>query len=160
MAAVTDQSAALFTAILDEARRRWVGLTAGDRPWIRVGTGLAGEAAGGFEVVAAVRAALDQQQVAATVSEVGTLGLCFAEPLLDVQMPNGPRVFYNRATPELADQIVRQHVAGGEPLTEHAIGYLGDRGQAPSGIPHLEDHPMMALQQRIAPPKRRQHRPI
>ena len=147
---MTVQTESPFTAILEEARRRWVGLTAGDRPWIRVGTGLAGEAAGGFEVVAAVRAALDQQQVAATVSEVGTLGLCFAEPLLDVQMPNGPRVFYNRATPELADQIVRQHVAGGEPLTEHAIGYLGDRGQAPSGIPHLEDHPMMALQQRIA----------
>ena len=147
---MTVQTESPFTAILQEARHRWDSLTAGDHPWIRIGTGLAGEAAGGFEVVAAVKVALDQHQVTANVSEVGTLGLCFAEPLLDVQAPNGPRVFYSRVTPELAERIVREHVAGGNPLTEHAIGYLGERGQAPSGIPHLEDHPMMALQQRVA----------
>ena len=117
-----------FAAILAEARRRWEALIAGDRPWIRVGTGLAGEAAGGFEVVAAVKAALEQQQIPANVSEVGTLGLCFAEPLLDVQMPGGPRVFYGQVTPELAERIIREHVAGGDPLAEHAIGYLGDTG--------------------------------
>ena len=147
---MTSQNDAPFAAILAEAQRRWTSLTAGDRPWIRVGTGLAGEAAGGFEVVSAVNAALAEQQVAANVSEVGTLGLCFAEPLLDVQAPNGPRIFYQCVTTDTARRIVSQHVAGGEPIAEHAIGYLGSRDAAPDGIPHLEDHPMMALQQRIA----------
>ena len=147
---MTAQNEAPFAAILAEAERRWTGLTAGDRPWIRVGTGLAGEAAGGFEVVSAVNAALEEQQVAANVSEVGTLGLCFAEPLLDVQTPGGPRVFYQRVTPQIAETIVRQHVAGGTPVAEYAIGYLGHRGTAPDGIPRLDDHPMMAMQQRIA----------
>ncbi len=139
-----------FAAILAEAQRRWNDLTAGDRPWIRVGTGLAGEAAGGFEVVSAVKAALDERQVAANVSEVGTLGLCFAEPLLDVQTPGGPRVFYQRVTPQIAEVIVNQHVAGGTPVARYAIGYLGDGNAAPDGIPSLADHPMMAMQQRIA----------
>ena len=147
---MTAQTAADFSAILAEAQRRWQALTAGDRPWIRVGTGLAGEAAGGFEVVAAVKVALTRQGTPANVSEVGTLGLCFAEPLLDVQTPGGPRVFYQRVTPELAELIVRRHVAGGTPLPEHAIGYLGSRDHGPAGIPHLDDHPMRALEHRIA----------
>ncbi len=139
-----------FDTILAEAQRRWQDLTNGDRPWIRIGTGLAGEAAGGFEVVAATKRALADQNVAANVSEVGTLGLCFAEPLMDVQSPGGPRVFYRNVTPELAGNIVRQHAAGGNPISEHAIGYLGDRALAPDGIPHLDDHPMRSLEQRIA----------
>ena len=147
---MTAQNDAPFAAILAEAQRRWNDLTAGDRPWIRVGTGLAGEAAGGFEVVGAVNAALAEQQVSANVSEVGTLGLCFAEPLLDVQMPNGPRVFYQRVTPQIAETIISQHVAGGTPIARYAIGYLGDGNSALEGIPNLSEHPMMALQQRIA----------
>ena len=150
------ENAAPFDAILAAAQSRWQSLTAGTAPWIRIGTGLAGEAAGGFEVVSAVQDALQRHGVAATVSEVGTLGLCFAEPLLDVQTPGGPRIFYRNVTPELADRIVSEHIAGGNPLPEHAIGYLanadgnGDNGAAPAGIPNLNDHPMRALEHRIA----------
>ena len=147
----TDETPAVpFDAIRAEAHRRWQLLTAGDRPWIRVGTGLAGEAAGGFEVAAAVQDALARRGVAANVSEVGTLGLCFAEPLLDVQLPAGPRIFYRNVTPQLAERIVAEHIAGGQPLAEHALGYLGARDDAPAGIPHLDDHPMRASEQRIA----------
>ena len=81
---------------------------------------------------------------------MGTLGLCFAEPLLDVQTPGGPRVFYRNVTPEVAERVVARHIGGGVPLPEHAIGYLGDRAAAPAGIPHLDDHPMRAREQRIA----------
>ena len=84
------------------------------------------------------------------MSEVGTLGLCFAEPLLDVQTPGGPRVFYQQVTPQTAESIIRLHVAGGTPVARYAIGYLGDGNAAPDGIPNLNDHPMMAMQQRIA----------
>lgn len=139
-----------FESILAEAQRRWQDLTNGDRPWIRIGTGLAGEAAGGLEVVAATKQALEHRQIAANVSEVGTLGLCFAEPLLDIQTQGGPRIFYRNVTPELAGTIVEQHVAGGQPVSEHALGYLGDRATGPDGIPHLDDHPMRSLEQRIA----------
>ena len=49
-----NENTAPFDAILAAAQSRWHSLTAGAAPWIRIGTGLAGEAAGGFEVVSAV----------------------------------------------------------------------------------------------------------
>ena len=70
-----------------EAGRRWQELNAGQRPWIRIGTALCGEAAGAFEVADAVESALESQGVSAEFSRVGCLGLCFAEPLLDIQLP-------------------------------------------------------------------------
>ncbi len=146
----TNESSTAFDTILAEANRRWQDLTNGDRPWIRIGTGLAGEAAGGFEVVSAVKNALQQGNISANVSEVGTLGMCFAEPLLDVLTPGGQRIFYRNVTPEIAEQVVEQHVAGGAPVQQHTFGYLGDRESAPNGIPHLDDHPMRAMEQRIA----------
>ena len=146
----TVETAAVFDSMFQEAMRRWRVLTQGDQPWIRIGTGLAGEAAGGFEAREAVRSALSAHGIAATVSDVGTLGLCFAEPLMDVQLPGGPRVFYQRVTPELARRIVAEHVVGGNPIPDLAIGYLGDRADPPAGIPHLDDHPMRAMEVRIA----------
>jgi len=130
------------------AQLRWEELTTGDRPWIRVGAALCGKAAGCDAVLEAINSALQQHDVQAHVSEVGCLGLCFAEPLMDVQWPNGPRVFYPNVTPELAEQIVASHIMLRSPNTALAMGYLGDSG--PDGIPDLGKHPMKAKENRIA----------
>ena len=82
-----------FLEIGLEAGNRWQELIAGERPWIRIGTALCGEAAGAFEVADAVELELANQAVLGQVSRVGCLGLCFAEPLMDVQLPGGHRVF-------------------------------------------------------------------
>ena len=83
---------ASFEEIAAESQQRWEELTAGGQPWIRVGTALCGKAAGCDAVIASIEAALEQNGVAAQLSQVGCLGLCFAEPLVDVQLPGGPRV--------------------------------------------------------------------
>ena len=57
-----------FLEIGLEAGRRWEELNAGERPWIRIGTALCGEAAGAFEVATAVESELENQGVSATVS--------------------------------------------------------------------------------------------
>jgi len=89
-----------------EAEKRWQELIVGERPWIRIGTALCGEAAGAFEVAGAVEAELASQGVSAEVSRVGCLGLCFAEPLLDVQLPGGHRIFYgNVSTGDVAEIV-------------------------------------------------------
>ncbi len=110
-----------FLEIGEEAGRRWQELNAGERPWIRIGTALCGDAAGAFAVVAAVESALASQGVSAAVSRVGCLGLCFAEPLLDVQLPGGHRVFYGNVDPENVAEIVSSHVSGGTPVTAMAL---------------------------------------
>ena len=125
------------------------------RPWMRVGTALCGQAAGADTVVAALREALDSQGVDARLSEVGCLGLCYAEPLLDVQLPGGVRVFYGNFDPERAGKVVSAHVVGGQPIEELALGYLapedaGDDFIPPPGLRNLALHPMRAWENRIA----------
>ena len=142
-----------FQDLEQDALRRWEAESA--RPWLRVGTALCGQAAGGVGVVAALRQALDSQGVDARLSEVGCIGLCYAEPLLDVQLPGGPRIFYGNFDPEKASEVVASHVKGGQPVLELALGYLGpedagDDFDAPSGLRDLALHPMRAWENRIA----------
>ncbi len=141
-----------------EAARRWGAESM--RPWLRVGTALCGQAAGSDAVVAALKDALQSQDVDARISEVGCIGLCYAEPLLDVQLPGGPRVFYGNFDPEQAAKVVSAHVAGGQPVEELALGYLapdpstgsgaGDDFVPPPGLRDLALHPMRAWENRIA----------
>jgi NADH-quinone oxidoreductase subunit F len=137
-----------FEEITAEAQRRWQSLTAGERPWIRVGTALCGKAAGCDAVLAALDSALRQHGVSAQVSQVGCLGLCFAEPLVDVQLPGGPRVFYGNVTPETAEEIASSHLVQGRPVDHLALGYVGQ--ESIEGIPDLNQHPMRARETRIA----------
>ena len=125
------------------------------RPWLRVGTALCGQAAGADAVVTALRDALESQGVEARLSEVGCIGLCYAEPLLDVQLPGGPRVFYGNFDPGRAGDIVSTHVAGGQPVEDIALGYLapedaGDDFVPPPGLRDLGLHPMRAWENRVA----------
>ena len=142
-----------FEELEQEALRRWEDESA--RPWLRVGTALCGQAAGGEEVVEALRRELDSQGVDARLSEVGCFGLCYAEPLLDVQLPGGSRVFYGNFDPQRAGEVVSAHVSGGQPVQELALGYLappgaGDDFVPPQGLRDLALHPMRAWENRIA----------
>ena len=144
-----------FQEIEVEAQARWQALNAGYRPWIRIGTAMCGKAAGSDSVVAALKTALERHGLDALVSQVGCLGLCFAEPLVDVQFPGGPRIFYGNVNPQAAEQIVAYHVAHGTPDENLALGYLGDIGPSgaeitSSSIQDLNNHPMRALETRIA----------
>ena len=127
------------------ADERWAELHS--RPWIRVSTGLLGMAAGAGETLAALRAELARSGVQATVSEVGSTGLCYAEPLVDVYVPDGPRVIYGKVGAESLRRIVEEHVKGGEPVMHLALASVDT--DVPR-LPRREQLPMMRLQQRIA----------
>ena len=147
-----DSSPSSFLEISEEAAKRWEALNAGERPWIRIGTAICGEAAGAFAVADAVERELKSQGVSAEVSRVGCLGLCFAEPLLDVQLPGGHRVFYGNVDVDDVSEIVSAHVSGGKPVTAKALGYLPQEGSdapVPDGIPDLNQHPMRIWEDRI-----------
>ena len=58
-----------YRALADRAAETWARLHA--RPWVRVGTGLLGMAAGAYETLRALREEVARRGIAATVSEVG-----------------------------------------------------------------------------------------
>ena len=145
-----------FQDILEESDRRWRQLTSGDDPWIRIGSALCGQAAGCDDVVHAVEQTLSQHSAVAQVSRVGCIGLCYAEPLLDVTLSGGHRVFYGNVTPETAVEITEAHVIGGVPVERLALGCLpGPEGadgavEVLKNIPDLDSHPLRAVETKIA----------
>ncbi len=137
-----------FEDIRAESDRRWQVLTDGQVPWIRVGTALSGKAAGADRVIELIHQELRQHNVEAVVSEVGCLGLCYAEPLIDITMTNGSRLFYGPVTPSEVPAIIYSHVVRNAPVADLALGYLG--GEGLDGVQDLNQCPMMRNQQRIA----------
>jgi hypothetical protein len=79
-----------------ERRRRalaaWERLETSSIPRIYVGTASCGRAAGALDVLAAARETLAEHGLEAHLVQVGCIGPCYLEPLLDIALPGRPRV--------------------------------------------------------------------
>ncbi len=117
---------------------------------VRVGTALCGQAAGGKEIAEAFRKEARAKSLEVVVSEVGCLGLCYAEALVDIQLPGSPRVFYGNVTTGDVPGLVEGHLVKRQPLWERALAVVGDAPEASGKVPRLEDLDMMKGQVRIA----------
>ena len=71
-----------------------------DKPVICIGAGTCGLIAGAGETTAMVRQYIADHKIRAEVIEVGCIGLCSAEPLLDVQLPGKTRISFRNITQE------------------------------------------------------------
>ena len=134
-----------YEQLRERADQSWQALH--ERPWIKVSTGILGHAAGGLATAEAFRRELKEQGVEATLSEVGTTGLCYAEPLVDIAMPGLPRVLYANVHPDRVAEMVASHVKEGKPKPEWALASVESDL---AGVPRREELPMMRGQLRIA----------
>lgn len=92
---------------------------------VRVVVGLAtcGIAAGAREVVAAFMEEAHKRQLTnMTVSQMGCIGLCRLEPIVEVHLPGQEKVTYCKVTPEQVGRIVSEHIIDGTPVAEYTIG--------------------------------------
>ena len=55
------------------------------------------------------------------VTQTGCIGLCPQEPVAQVIL-NGQTTTYVSLTPDKARRIVKEHLQGGKPVDEYAIG--------------------------------------
>jgi NADH-quinone oxidoreductase subunit F len=130
-----------------QAERNWAELQNSPRPVVYVGTGSCGRAAGATEVVEALRAQIHERKSDARLVEVGCIGPCYLEPLVDFQMPGQPRISHSNVTPKQAVRILDQYLkADGVPQL-HLLGHLGE-GRF-DGVPRFYDLPMLKPQVRI-----------
>ncbi len=138
-----------YESIRDAATQRWQELIDGPDAWIRVGAAMCGHSAGAYDVIDALRSELARRGISARVDEVGCLGICYAEPLVDVKRPGEEsRLFFGGVSPEDAPAIVDSCLANGDASHEKVIGYLG--GDAIGDAPNLEKLPGIGGQRRIA----------
>ncbi len=131
-----------------DAREAWRRLHEDGRPVISVGAATCGLAAGAGEILEAIQGELDRLGASARVMPVGCVGMCFAEPLLDIEAPGLPRVTYGHVTPNSLGEILEGHLLRDDPPPGHALGSAGDTTIA--GIPRLADLPVLRRQVRIA----------
>ncbi len=90
---------------------------------VEIGMATCGIAAGAREVVTAVLDELSQETVEnVVVTQTGCMGICQYEPIVEVFVPGKEKVTYVKVTPEKARRIIKEHVAGGTPVTEYTIG--------------------------------------
>ena len=138
-----------YEEIKQTADERWKDLTEGSDPWIRVGTAMCGQSAGAYEVIEALRNELESRNITARIDEVGCLGVCYAEPLVDVLRPGiRSRLFFRNVTPDDVSAIVGSYIAEEELPADKVFGYLGE--DSIDGAPDLNDIPGIVRQQRIA----------
>jgi NADH:ubiquinone oxidoreductase subunit F (NADH-binding)/(2Fe-2S) ferredoxin len=119
------------------------------RPAIFVGTGTCGLGAGAGKTLAAIREYLTEKKIAADVVEVGCIGLCTAEPIVDIQLPGRKRVSFAPVTAEKAAALLEAVLGGGQAPAECVLGQHrnGDL-RAWDSVPYLDEHPFFAPQTR------------
>jgi NADH:ubiquinone oxidoreductase subunit F (NADH-binding)/Pyruvate/2-oxoacid:ferredoxin oxidoreductase delta subunit len=117
-------------------------------PRIRVGTGTCGLGAGAGRTLAAVRDWLAANAVEARVTEVGCIGYCVGEPLVDIELPGRARLVWQHVTADKVPALLPRALAGENPAEER-LGQIRDEGRASwDDVPFLDEHPFFAPQTR------------
>jgi NADP-reducing hydrogenase subunit HndB len=89
---------------------------------ITIGTATCGIAAGAKETADAIREELKQQGMDnVKVVEVGCIGYCYHEPIVQVSLPGEVSVYYGKVDVQKGRDIVRKHIKSGEYLNGSII---------------------------------------
>jgi len=136
-----------FDEIRNVARAEWEALEHSGKLHILIGTATCGQASGSLIVLEAIKTELAKRNIEAIITNVGCIGLCYAEPLVDIVKPNCPRICYGSVTPEIVPQLIEDYVINDNPRPDLALGTIGDARI--DGIPELFELPMLKPQVRI-----------
>ncbi|MBS3763241.1 MAG: NADH-quinone oxidoreductase subunit F, partial [Planctomycetes bacterium] len=129
-----------FEQMQQQAREKWESLETTDQVLVRVGAGTCGRAAGALGVLDAARRELDRNGNDGIVSSVGCIGLCYAEPLVEISAPGTPTILYGDVCPEDIPDLLAGHVGEGELAAEKAVAVMN--GKSVEGLPAFAEHPM------------------
>ena len=136
-----------FEDIRKRALREWEAFQDPGKARILIGTGTCGRAAGADQVLAVVRETIAELGIEATVGETGCIGLCYAEPLVELQRPDGPRVLYGNVTESSIVELLTGFFVNGD---LNAATALATTSSVPAeGIPPLNELPMLKPQVRV-----------
>ncbi len=137
-----------FEEIKKRADAEWSAIESATKPQIIIGNATCSRAAGVTAVIEAVKSELSRQNIDADIINVGCIGVCHAEPLVDIVKPGKPRISYGNVTPQLVPRIIEGYLVNDDPLPDLALGTIGDG--AIDGITDFWKLPMLKPQVRIA----------
>jgi len=94
-----------------QSERRWKEKTEAD-VYITVGMGTCGISAGARDTLAAIRTELEKRQLSAVIGQVGCVGMCSNEPMVELQATGTPRLNYGHATSKNIPEIFASYFEG------------------------------------------------
>ena len=124
----------------------WARAAEPQRTLIKVGVATCSRVVGAEETLEALRRAVAARGLEADVMVTGCLGLCYAEPLVEVRRPGTPAVLYQRATADKVAALLDESVAGDGIAHGMALAVVGDG--ALGGVPALDSLEFMRGQVR------------
>jgi NADH:ubiquinone oxidoreductase subunit F (NADH-binding)/(2Fe-2S) ferredoxin len=137
-----------FQETKEKAESIWRDFADRGKRRVLVGGGSCGRAAGAHELMRVIRIFLQESAVPIAVHEVGCLGLCYAEPLVELSAPGMPRVMYRDVTAENVLDLLRDFFVHGRAGRDNAMAVMD--GPATDGIPAFAELPMLKGQVRVA----------
>jgi NADH:ubiquinone oxidoreductase subunit F (NADH-binding)/(2Fe-2S) ferredoxin len=129
------------------AKKKWEELQKSKDPVIYVGAASCGRAAGALDLIKGIEQFIKENYIKARVIQVGCIGPCYLEPLVDIKLPDQPRVSYNNVMAKTLLLILKSHLIEGKPFTKLAIGNFGK--DVFQDIPPFYELPMLKPQVRI-----------
>ncbi|MDD5288830.1 MAG: NADH-ubiquinone oxidoreductase-F iron-sulfur binding region domain-containing protein [Dehalococcoidales bacterium] len=137
----------IFDKIRARAIAEWEAWEHSDKPRILIGTATCGQIAGALKILEAINKTLAANHLEAVITQVGCIGMCYLEPIINIIKPGRPHVYYGHLTPELASEIIEDYLVRDNPRPDLALGTVGGGGI--EGIPMLFDLPMLKPQVRV-----------
>ena len=127
------------------------------KPVIFVGTGTCGLGAGAAKTVEAIKDYLKNKKIDAELVEVGCVGICSDEPIVDAQLPGRNRVSFRTVTAEKVTKVLDAVLGNNADLAVAPELVLGQYECDCTGtceckewtkVPYVDKHPFFALQKR------------
>jgi len=120
-----------------------------DKPQIYIGAGTCGLGAGAGKTKLAIESYLESKKIDADVIEVGCIGFCTAEPLVDVQLVGKNRVSFSHVTEDKVESVLDGAFKGDFTGLE-VLAQIPINGSAAwNNARPLNEHPFFAPQKRI-----------
>ena len=137
-----------FAEIQTRAEAEWTAHRNSENPHILIGTATCGLAAGALDVLEAIKEQLTRSAIEVAITEVGCIGTCYAEPIINIIKPGRPHIYYGSLTPETAAQIIEDYLVNDNPRPDLAMGTDGE--DEIENIPRFFELPMLKPQVRVA----------
>ncbi len=136
-----------FKKLKNQSSKEWNTMVSSGEPTIYLGMASCGKAAGADNIKKTIIHAMDKYKVSAKLVEVGCIGTCYLEPLMDISANGLPRISFGNVNEKMAEFIVHKYLVEKENFTKKTLGYIGS--QFNNGIPNFFEHPMLKSQVRI-----------
>jgi len=118
------------------------------KPTIFIGTGTCGLGAGAAKSLKKINAYLNEKNIDADVLEVGCIGLCVEEPIVDVQLPGKCRISFSKVTEDKVDTLLDNLFDGTAPEAMAIAQFRTEGLAAWENVAFLDEHPFFAPQTR------------